>query len=119
MNPQELLDKWQTEFKKGFSKPLILLSLSKGENYPYPLTKRIKELTNGSISIAGSNIYPMLTNLEKEELIISHSIKITTKEGKTMKRNIYKLTEAGKEFLEHLKPSIREFTEIIQKSIDT
>lgn len=118
MNPPELLHKWQTEFKKGFSKPLILLSLSKGENYPYPLTKRIKELTNGSISIAGSNIYPMLTNLEKEELIISHSIEITTKEGKTMKRNIYKLTEAGEEFLEHLKPSMREFTEDIQKSIN-
>ncbi len=117
MKNQELLHKWQTEFKKGFSKPLILLLLSEGKNYPYPLTKKIKELTNGMISIAGSNIYPILTNLEKEELINSQSVDITTKEGRTMKRNIYEITEAGKEFLEHLKLSMQDFTEVIRKLI--
>ncbi len=117
MNHQELLHKWQTEFKKGFSKPLILLSLSEGENYPYPLTKKIKEFTDGMISIAGSNIYPMLTNLEKEELVISQSVEITTKEGKVMKRNVYELTNAGKEFLDLLKLSMQEFTEVIQKLV--
>ena len=119
MNPQELLQKWQTEFKKGFSKPLILLSLSEGKNHPYPLIKKIKGLTDDMISIAGSNIYPMLINLEKEGLVISQSVEITTKEGKTRKRNIYELTEAGIEFLDHLKPSIKKFTNVIQELIST
>jgi len=50
-----LLQKWQTEFKKGFSKPLILFTLAEIErSYAFLLTKKILETTKGQISITGS-----------------------------------------------------------------
>ncbi|MFW9854270.1 MAG: PadR family transcriptional regulator [Candidatus Thorarchaeota archaeon] len=101
-----LLSKWQTEYKKGFSKPLILFTLAKiGSSYAYLLTKKILELTNGEISIAGSNIYPMLSKLEEDRLIVSQKDEND--------RKYYKLSDAGREFLEQLELSIKEFNEIM------
>jgi DNA-binding PadR family transcriptional regulator len=106
-----LLHKWRTEYKKGFSKPLILFTLSEVErSYAYLLTKKILELTNGEISIAGSNIYPMLAKLEEDKLIVSQL--------DDSERKFYKLTESGKEFLKQLEVSIKEFNEIMLKIID-
>jgi DNA-binding PadR family transcriptional regulator len=101
-----LLSKWQTEYKKGFSKPLILFTLAKiGSSYAYLLTKKILELTHGEISIAGSNIYPMLAKLEEDRLIVSQK--------DDNDRKYYKLSDNGKEFLEQLELSIKEFNEIM------
>lgn len=112
MTDDLLLAKWQTEFKKGFSKPLILLALAEIErSYAFLLTKKILELTNGEISIAGSNIYPMLSTLEKENLIKGHS-------DKSNKRKFYKLTNRGREFLKQVQKSIKDFNEIILELIN-
>ena len=101
-----LLQKWQTEYKKGFSKPLILLALAEvGRSYAYLLTKKILELTKGEISIAGSNVYPMLSKLEDDNLIVSQQDK--------SERKFYKLTESGEKFLKQLEKSIKEFNEIM------
>lgn len=99
-----LLQKWQTEYKKGFSKPLILFTLAEiGRSYAYLLTKKILEFTNGEISIAGSNIYPMLAKLEEDKLIVSHLDE--------SERKFYKLTESGEQFLRQLGKSIKDFNE--------
>ena len=49
----DVLSKWQVEFKKGFSKPLILAFLAEKSNYPYNLTREISAKTKGQILIAG------------------------------------------------------------------
>ncbi|MFW9904795.1 MAG: PadR family transcriptional regulator [Candidatus Thorarchaeota archaeon] len=106
MSDDLLLQKWQTEYKKGFSKPLILFTLAEiGRSYAFLLTKKILELTNGEISIAGSNIYPMLSKLEEDNLIASQLDKND--------RKFYRLTESGKAFLKQLEKSIKDFNEII------
>ncbi|MFX0094701.1 MAG: PadR family transcriptional regulator [Candidatus Hodarchaeota archaeon] len=112
MDIENELQKWETEFKKGFSKPLILLSLAEKPNYPYQVTKSIIGKTQGKITIAGSNIYPILNNLEKKLGLI-----VGEKDSKTSKR-VYKLTEEGKEFLVSLKQIMKDFVEMIQKIID-
>ena len=57
MSEKELLQKWQREYKKGYSKPLILFTLAKvKKSYPFGITEELKKLTNGQISIVGSNI---------------------------------------------------------------
>lgn len=111
MDISEELVRWETEFKKGFSKPLILLSLAQKPTYPYQLTKTIVGDTRGKISIAGSNIYPILKKIEDDGLIEGR------KDEESRKR-VYNLTEEGKEFLELLKESMQEFMEVIQELID-
>lgn len=101
-----LLQKWATEYKKGFSKPLILFTLAEVEkSYPYRLTKKILELTKGQISISGSNIYPILSRLEKDNLILSK-----TDEDE---RKYYQLSDNGRDFLKQLGLTIQEFHEIM------
>ena len=111
MEFEDELQKWETEFKKGFSKPFILLTLAEKPNYPYQVTKTIIGRTKGQIAIAGSNIYPILKKLEDSGLILGH------KDDKSKKR-IYTLTGEGKEFLIPLMQSMKEFTQIVQKMID-
>ncbi|MFX0204944.1 MAG: PadR family transcriptional regulator [Candidatus Hodarchaeota archaeon] len=105
------LQKWETEFKKGFSKPLILLTLAESPNYPYQVTKTIIEKTKGKIAIAGSNIYPILKKIEDDGFISGK------KDEESLKR-VYTLTADGKEFLMSLKRAMNEFLEIIQEIMD-
>jgi DNA-binding PadR family transcriptional regulator len=108
---EEELQKWETEFKKGFSKPLILLTLSEKPNYPYQVSKTIVEKTRGKIAISGSNIYPILKKMEVDGLIIG------IKDEQSMKR-VYSLTDRGEKFLSLLKRSMKDFLGIIQEMID-
>ncbi len=110
MSNDLLLAKWQTEYKKGFSKPLILFTLAEvGKSYAYLLTKKILELTEGEISIAGSNIYPMLNKLEEDELLVSQLDE--------SERKYYELTSGGKDFLRQLEDSMKEFNQKMIKII--
>ncbi|MFX0124599.1 MAG: PadR family transcriptional regulator [Candidatus Hodarchaeota archaeon] len=106
------LQKWETEFKKGFSKPFILLILAEKPNYPYQVTKTIVGRTKGQIAIAGSNIYPILKTLEDSGLILGEK-------DENSKKRMYSLTEKGKEFLIPLLQSMKEFTQIVQEMINT
>lgn len=102
----ELLERWSIEFKKGFAKPMILLFLKQKENYPYSLTREINTKTRGAISIAGSNIYPLLSSMKNQGLI-------TSTKSKEQTRTIYKLTEVGENYLESLKAEIIDFLTMI------
>lgn len=112
MDIDEEILKWENEFKRGFSKPFILLTLNEKPNYPYQILKKINRNTKGKISIAGSNIYPILSNLEEFGLINSE------KEKESQKK-FYSLTVEGKEFLKVLKLVMNEFVEIIESMINS
>ena len=119
----DVLSKWQVEFKKGFSKPLILASLAKKPNYPYNLTREISARTKGQIVIAGSNIYPILKNLQDEGLIIGErsgpNPNETLGKSKGPTRTIYSITDNGRTFLDELGNSIDEFFGIILPFIES
>ena len=106
---EEEIQKWEIELKKGFSKPLILLSLAEKPNYPYQLTKTIITKTQGKIAIAGSNIYPILKRMEDDGLIEG------SKDEDSM-RKMYSLTNDGKKFLSLFSTNISEFLTIIQSN---
>ena len=106
MSNEDPLKKWIIEFKKGFSKPLILITLAEvKKSKAYQLTKLISKLTNEEIDINASNIYPMLAKLEEETLIKS--------EIGEDERKFYTLTEVGEDFLDRLTTSIEKFNSTI------
>ena len=117
----ELLLKWITEYKKGFSKPFILLTLAKEANYPYSLTREINLLTKGQIAITGSNIYPILKDLVDERLVKRERVEKPSKSGANAKkqyRSVYSLTQNGEELIVDLKRSLKEFVGIITDFIE-
>lgn len=100
------LDRWEAGYRKGFAKPTILqILLDEGESYPYMLTKQIPKRTQGMLTMASSNIYPILKELKDEGLI-----RVTEeKERKVM----YGLTKEGQSFLTELQESLTEFLNIM------
>lgn len=117
----EILSKWQVEIKKGFAKPIILALLEEKPNYPYSLTKEISTRTSNQIIIAGSNIYPILKNLQDEGLIIgdrtgsSHDNTLGKSKGPT--RTIYSLTQQGKILLIELRKFTNYFVDLVHPFI--
>ncbi len=105
----EQLERWLVELKKGFSKPFILVALLKGDLYAYKITKEVLKISEGQVSIAGSNVYPMLNDLVKQGFIDMY---IKTN------RKYYHLTEKGRQFLVMLQPELKRLSELLQKLSD-
>lgn len=121
MSQDELLSKWTTEYKKGFTKPFILLTLAKKANYPYSLTHEISILTKSQIVIKGSNIYPILKDLVDEKLIKKEKVVKPSKSDENAKkqfRSVYSLTKNGETLIVDLKRSLKEFADIITDFIE-
>ncbi|MHA1969544.1 MAG: PadR family transcriptional regulator [Candidatus Hodarchaeales archaeon] len=105
------MSQWEAAFRKGFAKPMILQILhDEGESYPYKLTKQIPKRTFGMLTMATSNIYPILKSLKDDGLINE----IEVKERKIM----YGLTKQGETFLDELKVSIKDFLTTMLKNFD-
>ncbi|MFX1250073.1 MAG: PadR family transcriptional regulator [Promethearchaeota archaeon] len=105
------LDQWEAAYRKGFAKPIILQILhDEGVSYPYKLTKQIPERTMGLLTMATSNIYPILKSLKDEGLIVE----IEEKERKVL----YSLTKQGQGFLEELKTSLTKFLTIMLNNFE-
>lgn len=112
LEPQKELAKWEKEFKKGYSKPFVLLALTKESHYPYQIIKTLSGATQGKYIIAGSNIYPILKTLTEEGFI-------TVRKDEETQQNFYSLTEVGYEFLELLEQSMMEFQDLVKELIET
>ncbi|MFX1534804.1 MAG: PadR family transcriptional regulator [Promethearchaeota archaeon] len=113
MDNTELLQKWEIEYKKGYSKPVLLILLSEDPNYPFRLTKEISKRTKDQISIASSNIYPILKSLLDEGLVVAKK----TDPSREKARIIYSITDEGRSFLTELKASMNEFLQVLEELI--
>ena len=114
---KDILNTLVQQIKKGFSKPIILLTLANAPNYPYKLTKDISDKSNGQIVIAGSNIYPILKDLTEEGLVIKEKVVKPTKgtdSSKKQYRSVYSVTDLGMQLLTDLKPDLSDFFKIIE-----
>lgn len=78
------------------TKSLILSILSYGTNYGYQIIKEVERLSEGELSWTDAMLYPVLSRMEKEQLIRSQWVK--TESGR--KRKYYEITEEGKMRLE-------------------
>ncbi|MHA1555722.1 MAG: PadR family transcriptional regulator [Candidatus Heimdallarchaeota archaeon] len=112
MDLEEEVNRLESEYKKGFAKPLILLMLAEKENYSYALAKKIIEKTSGKISIAIPNIYPILKSLKKSGYIQENKSKDHPS------RIFYEVTELGYALLDELTESLQQFLKLFSDLID-
>ena len=84
----------------------ILLSLQQ-ESHGYGIAQRVKELTDGHLSIGAGTMYGTLSKMEKDGLI-----RFTKEEEK---RKYYMITPLGKEVLIREKDRIRHLYRIVQE----
>ena len=76
---------------KGSLTTIILKLLNEHDKmYGYEITQRVKELTNGDLTITEGALYPSLHKLEAEGLVDVEVIKIGNRF-----RKYYRLTESG------------------------
>ncbi|MEM2574837.1 MAG: PadR family transcriptional regulator [Candidatus Jordarchaeales archaeon] len=109
--------------KEGATKFLILLLLSQTPLHGYALMKLIRNCTGGWLRSTSGNIYPLLREMEKQELVRGVW---TKEESSTRKRKCYYITEKGlkelSEMLEERRRMTRAFLLLLKKSapkIDT
>lgn len=102
---------------KGNTRMLVLSIINLGNKYGYEIIKELEARSYGSFVLKEGTLYPILHDLEREELIISSIYKMETNRI----RKYYKITKKGKAYLYNKKKEWAEFVSkvnaIIGKSI--
>jgi PadR family transcriptional regulator PadR len=104
-----IIDKWQSQVKKGTLSFIVLLVLKKNELYGYELIERIKSLTE--IDVAEGTLYPLMNRLKTDNLLESKWIEQET----GIPRKYYYLTQTGLETLEEMKIKWNDLQNVIDK----
>jgi len=113
---KEFLEKFQSEINRGIS-TLCILSIidqmdEEGGTYGYEILKELGEQTNNMLVIEEGTLYPLLRNLERDNLIKS-------KKQKTGRRKkFYFMTEKGKKILDYLIGYYSKLTKALSGIID-
>lgn len=84
---------------------LILATLSSGPHHGYQLVLELEEKSEGAFRFQHGTLYPILHKLESEGLISGDWLD----EGKRRRRKSYRLTAAGREYLQEQIASWRDF----------
>ena len=99
----------QDGFKKGSLEMLLLKLLEQKDCYGYELTQKLKQQSNGVITVPEGSLYPALYRLVESNYISSAKVKI----GVRRERVYYHLEESGKQHLNNLIDGYNEVTAAI------
>lgn len=94
-NLDEMLENWESVYKKGLLTFWLLLLLEEEPRYPYEMNTEVMRLSQGTISADDNSIYRAINRFEEMGLIVSQSEK--SKLGPP--RKYYRLTNVGRELL--------------------
>jgi PadR family transcriptional regulator PadR len=89
------LENTQVQMRKGILEFCILHIISRGEVYASDM---LVELTSAKIMVVEGTLYPLLTRLRKAELVDYR----WEESSAGPPRKYYKLTDAGRDFLQNL-----------------
>lgn len=98
----EFLKNWETQLKKGLLPYFVLKALDAKERYGYELIQHLRD--DYQTEVTESTIYPLLTRLQKEELLVFKWIEQAT----GIPRKYYYISDTGREYLKEMKKSIDE-----------
>ncbi|MCE7905570.1 MAG: PadR family transcriptional regulator [Anaerolineae bacterium CFX3] len=87
----QMLENWESVYKKGLLTFWLLLLLDEKPAYPYEMSAEVTRLSEGMISADGNSIYRAVSRFEEMGLVASESGE--SKLGPP--RKYYSLTEEG------------------------
>lgn len=87
------------EILRGFTDAIILNVLLEEDSYGYRISRSIIEKTNNIMDIKDATIYLAFKRMEKDKLITSY----WSDNSISVRRKYYKITEAGREYLNNKK----------------
>ncbi len=93
---------------KGNTKMLILSIIDSGSKYGYEIIKELDARSYGTFVLKEGTLYPILHDLEKDDLIASTAYMMETNRI----RKYYKITKKGKAYLYNKK---KEWSEFVSK----
>ncbi len=98
------------ELLKGSLKSIVLKLLDEnGRMYGYEITQKVKEISNGKISLTFGALYPILHKLENEGVLITEKENVNNRV-----RVYYKLTEIGSNTAKEKVKELEDFIETIR-----
>ena len=101
------------ELLKGSTSILVLSLLQKNEMYGYQIIKEMELKSSGVFSFKEGTLYPILHNLEEENLVESF-----WKDGENLrKRKYYRITKKGRGALKEKEEEWTLFTSTVNKII--
>ena len=100
--------KLNTQLFKGSLATIVLKLLSEeGKMYGYEITKKVKEQSNGNLSLTEGALYPALHKLEADGLV-----EVSIEPVGNRPRKYYSLTKEGKKEVKH---KLQELSAFIQQ----
>ena len=116
MSMEEYCSTIETKMKGGLFSVVVLhiISVSGKPIHGYLITKSLEDLTGGVLFIQAGTLYPILKNLENNDLIKHEMVKST--EGPP--RKIYHITPDGEKALDRLLPTMEDLFQAIRKVQD-
>ena len=101
------------DLNKGSAEPLVLTLLEGRPRHGYDIGKLIEERSNGQIRFRIGSLYPILFRLEDRDLIAGRWLE---KDGER-RRHCYRLTPAGRKFLQARRSSWDEFVATVNRMV--
>jgi PadR family transcriptional regulator, regulatory protein PadR len=101
------------DLSKGSAELLVLTLLEARPRHGYDIGKLIEERSHGQISFRIGSLYPILFRLEDRGLIAGRWLE---KDGERRRRS-YRLTPAGRKFLQEQRSSWDEFVATINRIV--
>jgi PadR family transcriptional regulator PadR len=92
---EQLLENWESVYKKGLLTFWLLLLLDEKPSYPYEMSAAVQNISQGMITADENSIYRAIKRFEEMGLVLSQPQE--SKLGPT--RKYYRLTEIGHELL--------------------
>lgn len=92
---EQMLENWESVYKKGLLTFWLLLLLDEKPAYPYEMSTEVTRLSEGMISADGNSIYRAISRFEEMGLVASQSGE--SKLGPP--RKYYSLTDDGRGLL--------------------
>lgn len=94
-----MIDKYESQMKKGVLDMLVLKLLEKEEKYGYQIISELKEKSNHRFLLKEGTLYPILYRLEDDKYVESRWSEAV---GKKVPRKYYVITEEGRNALKEI-----------------